>query len=397
MNRVLRRALPGVLAMLLAMTSGAQADLVGLWRFDNNESPQPDSSGKGGNGVLVGDVRWVNDNQRGGVMTFDGDLDYLEVADSDPLSIEGPITIVAWANFASFDNWNAIVGKTGIGANANRPAPYDLYTLHLGNGRVQGYFGNGGEQISQVLSDAPPEAETWTHIAVTVTEDLALTHYLNGEINGEGDLKFPLVDQDQNLIIGSRGDLFTHMNGRLDDVAVFNEALTSAQINSVMKGDFSAWLKASIAGDYNGNGELDEPDMNLIADAVRQPNADKKYDANKDGVVNDSDRVFWVNDLKKTWMGDANLNGQFNSSDFVQVFQRGEYEDALPKNSTWSDGDWNNDQEFNSSDFVTAFQAGGYEAGPKAAVSSVPEPSTLVGLLLGMLALVQRSRRRHGD
>ncbi len=57
MNRVLRRALPGVLAMLLAMTSGAQADLVGLWRFDNNQSPQPDSSGKGGNGVLVGDVR----------------------------------------------------------------------------------------------------------------------------------------------------------------------------------------------------------------------------------------------------------------------------------------------------------------------------------------------------
>jgi hypothetical protein len=94
-------------------------------------------------------------------------------------------------------------------------------------------------------------------------------------------------------------------------------------------------------------------------------------------------------------MGDANLNGLFNSSDFVQVFQRGEYEDALPKNSIWSDGDWNNDQEFNSSDFVTAFQAGGYEAGPKAAVSSVPEPSTVVGLLLGMLALVQRSRRRQ--
>jgi len=396
MNRVLRNALPGVLTLLLALTSAAQADLVGLWRFDNNASPQPDSSGKGGNGVLVGDVRWVNDNQRGGVMSFDGELDYLEVADSDPLSIEGPITISAWANFASFDNWNAIVGKTGIGNNANRPAPYDLYTMFQGNGRVQAYFGNGGEQISQVLSDAPPEVETWTHIAVTVSEDLSVTHYLNGEINGEGMLKFPLVDLDQNLIIGSRGDLFTHMNGRLDDVAIFNEALTSAQINTVMKGDFSAWLQAGLLGDYNGNKVLDEPDLNLISDAVRQPNADKKYDANKDGVVNDTDRVTWVNDLKKTWMGDANLDGIFNSSDFVQVFQRGEYEDAAAKNSTWADGDWNNDQEFNSSDFVTAFQAGGYEMGPRAAVNAVPEPSSLVGLLLGTLVLAARtSRRRH--
>ena len=66
----------------------------------------------------------------------------------------------------------------------------------------------------------------------------------------------------------------------------------------------------------------------------------------------------------KTWFmlpGDADGDRHFDSSDFVYVFQRGEYEDSVTGNSTWSDGDWNGDGDFDSSDFVIAFQSGGYE------------------------------------
>ena len=59
--------------------------------------------------------------------------------------------------------------------------------------------------------------------------------------------------------------------------------------------------------------------------------------------------------------GDANRDGLFNSSDLVQVFQRGEYEDGIENNSTWESGDWNGDLEFDSSDMVMAFQTGLYE------------------------------------
>ena len=71
----------------------AQADLVGLWQFDADVSPQPDSSGNGHDGELVGDVMWVNDGDRGGVMEFDGDDDYLDVEDTDKLSIVGDMTM----------------------------------------------------------------------------------------------------------------------------------------------------------------------------------------------------------------------------------------------------------------------------------------------------------------
>jgi hypothetical protein len=60
--------------------------------------------------------------------------------------------------------------------------------------------------------------------------------------------------------------------------------------------------------------------------------------------------------------GDSNGDGRFDSSDFVLVFQAGQYEDEIAENSIFETGDWNGDGEFNSSDFVFAFTAGNYVA-----------------------------------
>jgi hypothetical protein len=75
------------------------------------------------------------------------------------------------------------------------------------------------------------------------------------------------------------------------------------------------------------------------------------------------------------------VDGLFNSSDLVQVFRAGHYEDNRVSNSIWATGDWNGDREFTSADLVTAFQQGGYLA---TATSAVPEPQGL-GLILSAL------------
>jgi hypothetical protein len=155
-----------------------------------------------------------------------------------------------------------------------------------------------------------------------------------------------------------------------------------------------AMAGGGLVGDYNGNGTLDAADIDLLSAAVRGNSTDQQFDANGDGAINSADRTFWVNNLANTWMGDSNLDGEFNSSDFVFVFQAGQYEDAVSGNSTWATGDWNGDTEFNSGDFVEAFQAGGFEQGPRAAVAAVPEPSSLALLLLGALGTLRVVRRR---
>ena len=124
-------------------------------------------------------------------------------------------------------------------------------------------------------------------------------------------------------------------------------------------------------GDFNRDAIVDLLDVELICAAV-QNGAEPlgPYDLNRDSRVSDLDLRYLIETVLKTSFGDANLDGVFNSADFVTVFQVGHYEDGLVGNSTWATGDWNCDGEFSSADFVTAFRRGAYTASavPVAAV-----------------------------
>ena len=148
-----------------------------------------------------------------------------------------------------------------------------------------------------------------------------------------------------------------------------------------------------VPGDFDGNGVLDSADIDELTAATGAGSTDLKYDVNNDSLVNGADVNFWAKQLKKTWIGDANCDLEFNSNDFVQAFSAGKYE--TDQAAVWSQGDWNGSGKFDSGDFVDAFADGGYEVGkPPAAVSAVPEPSSLVLLILG--GLVACTRRRSG-
>jgi hypothetical protein len=150
---------------------------------------------------------------------------------------------------------------------------------------------------------------------------------------------------------------------------------------------------AVIDGDFNGNSLLDVGDIDLLSDEVRRGTNDVGFDLNSDGKVTQVDRSIWVDQLRKTWFGDANLDGEFNSGDFVLVFQQGEYEDSLAGNSGWADGDWNGDSEFSSVDFVTAFQGGGFELGPRLSTAAAPEPASWGLLSTCVFGIAYRCRK----
>lgn len=103
-----------------------------------------------------------------------------------------------------------------------------------------------------------------------------------------------------------------------------------------------------------------------------------------DNIVDAADRDFVIINVLRTTYGDSNLDGHFNSGDFVSVFQAGEFEDTFVANSTWATGDWNGDREFDTGDLVKAFQVGGYERDNPAATQVVPEPCSIVIFLCGL-------------
>lgn len=147
----------------------------------------------------------------------------------------------------------------------------------------------------------------------------------------------------------------------------------------------------TLPGDFNEDNLLDVHDINLITQQIAAQTNDRFFDLNNDSIVDGQELQIWVKEISGTWFGDANLDGEFNSSDFTQVFQAGKYESGLSAN--WSDGDWNADGVFDSSDLVAAFGDGGYEIGRRAAVA-VPEPRCIAVFGLGLLVIMHHKRRR---
>ncbi len=147
-------------------------------------------------------------------------------------------------------------------------------------------------------------------------------------------------------------------------------------------------------GDYNADGVLDAVDIDLQSAEMKKPEAEQNtdlFDHNGDNVVNIDDRSIWVTDLRGTWIGDSNFDNEFNSTDLVQVFAGGKYETG--DMAGWELGDWDGDMVFGSGDLVFAFAGGGYEQGPPPA-AAVPEPSSLVLVLLGLFAFGCRRCRK---
>jgi hypothetical protein len=151
-------------------------------------------------------------------------------------------------------------------------------------------------------------------------------------------------------------------------------------------------LPLSAVGDFNADGTLDVLDLDLLQSAFGSSNP--QLDLNIDGVVSQSDLQIWLHDSKKTWYGDANLDGLFETDDLVQIFAAGQFEDQTYDNSIWPSGDFDGDRDFTTTDLVFAFQDGGYRRGPRASVSAVPEPAgcgSVLGLLLGAAGFVRRA------
>jgi hypothetical protein len=149
---------------------------------------------------------------------------------------------------------------------------------------------------------------------------------------------------------------------------------------------------AGLIGDFNQDGVLDASDIDDLTTQSASGTNPPAYDLNADNLVNETDVDTWIVDLFNSWVGDANLDNEFNSSDLVAVLASGTYEADVA--SVWSTGDFNGDGRTNSSDLVAALAGGGYEAGPRAAVHAVPEPATAVLLLLPALLLLTRRRAK---
>jgi hypothetical protein len=305
---------------------------------------------------------------------------YIEVAGS-PLSGLSQFTLSGWFSPRSLDhNEIGIVGqRDAIELGFSQPDQLQVRTA------------GGGTLTWDVADSAGVGIDQWFHLAAVGTGS-GLQLFVNGAQVASGGTavatNYGVSNQPLRIgqgVFAPSGDQY---HGPLDEIAFWQQALSAETIAS----QFQAALGANRPGDFDGNDRFDLNDVNPLQRAIYEGTDDAQYDVSGNGVVDEDDLSFWVRDIAFTYVGDADLNGEFNSSDFVLVFQKGEYEDNVAENSTWDEGDWNADLDFTSSDFVAAFQDGGFEVGPAAV--AVPEPVHGLGIV-GLILLF--AGRRSAD
>jgi len=218
-------------ALALGLISSASAELVAYWTFDEGSGNIVyDSSGNGNDGTING-AEW-GDGYYGKALHFNGQDNYVEVPTSDSLEIDTTVTIAAWINWIDAgDAWQGILSKgtmDGPGENyalfINRDGRYFHFVLALDVGRVQ--------QNSPNNSVVPNE---WLHVCCTW--DGSVTRiYINGEMAMEMAQVANIIPSTLPLRIGHRDGSSHYWNGIIDEVRIYDHALTEAEILAAMEG-----------------------------------------------------------------------------------------------------------------------------------------------------------------
>ncbi len=352
------------------------------------------------------EVSYSDEGVFGGAAEFEG-FGGIEVPYDEALNPEDAFSVTAWVNPVETVDWNTVVSTRShsTGDDGQFITGYIIYNSPENNWDF--WTGGGGAPGSWGRNIGPEaELDEWQHLAITYDGDTdTKTLYVDGEeeaiVSDQGYVANP--EFSNPFLIGAGDDVGNNFYfvGLIDDVSVWDETLDEKSIQAIMNDGVSKFLEGgSLAGDFNQDGVLDAADINALTEEILTGGMGEVFDVNEDGAVDIKDHVFWVEGLKRTYLGDANLDLEFNSGDLVAVFTTGEYQDGVPGNSTWETGDWNADGEFDSSDFVAAFTGGplagqGYEKGPQpdAGVNAVPEPGSLTLWAMAILGLVAARRR----
>ncbi len=215
------------------------------WKFDEGSgSTAADSSGNGNNGTLVNGPVWTA-GRVGNALYFDGIDDNVTVPDSASLHLSSAFTLSAWVNpAATFTDYRSIVTKN---------PPYYLYassSWFCPDGSPLGGFST--DVINPVCQSSPLITNTWTNLAVTYNGS-TLTLYRNGVAVANSNVSATLSPTTLNLQIG--GSQFgEYFKGIIDEVRVYNKALSAAEIQTIYQQDSATPLQTVAAPVISPNG-----------------------------------------------------------------------------------------------------------------------------------------------
>ncbi|MBM3240966.1 LamG domain-containing protein [Candidatus Poribacteria bacterium] len=201
--------------------------IAGLWLFDEGTGDTvKDSSGNGHNGKLIGNPKF-DQGKFGKALSFDGVDDYVTMPFEGSLEIAKEITLQAWINH-NCPTWAQIISREGMWNVGCIGYVMDLTP----DPKLR--FQLKGVTSEWTVGNSIIQKNQWVH--VTCTWDGATKKlYVNGKLDGSANATGEICDGERKeLHFGKGWDPF--YKGSMDNVAIFNVALTEEQIKETMEG-----------------------------------------------------------------------------------------------------------------------------------------------------------------
>ncbi len=220
----------GVLAPAWVSSAALDPSLAAWWPFDEGEGTVAyDATGNGNDGVFNGDPQWVQ-GVLGSALEFDGD-DYLNCGNGPTLQIQDAITMAFWFNVEAFQTeWEAFLSKGDDSYRASRGDGTGNAT-HMGISGTSVGGGNGYFNGTVIVTGGE-----WHHYASTYDGEEGRI-YIDGVLDVTSPGTGQINSSTYELWIGTNSQNTGRLlHGILDDIQIYNRALSEAEINVIMKG-----------------------------------------------------------------------------------------------------------------------------------------------------------------
>ena len=228
----------------ITVNSGSvdDTDLIAHYTFDGNAN-DTSPNGLDNSGSTVGDATFVNDTERGTVLSLDGTTDFVDVADSSDINIgtHGQRTVSLWFNA------NEVTSRQVLFEEGGGTRGLVIYIenglLYVGGwNRPNGQSGWTGTWLSTAITAGEWHNVTLTLDGTATVQPDAFKGYLDGQLFGSGegsqlwghsgDIGIGRNDGQSRYHDGNSNTQYA-FSGLIDDVRIYNRALDDSEAETL--------------------------------------------------------------------------------------------------------------------------------------------------------------------
>lgn len=194
-----------------------RSGLIGKWQFNTGSGNVAYDEVGNNDGSIQGAV-WVSGRVED-ALEFDGHDDYVQVPEAPIFDIQDSLTLMAWVKPKEY--------KTARIAEKGDWDGYGIYLDIWRGWQAAVTFDDYRESLD--WGDGRPGLYQWYHIVMTYNNS-QLKLFINGELKNSENVSGTLINNSRDLCFGSNGGSQKFFKGIIDEIYLYDRALSNSEI-----------------------------------------------------------------------------------------------------------------------------------------------------------------------